>query len=217
MSRKIVYIDELDENDNCNVRMDEKEKYRNTNLLKPEVEWLADGTVVVEFFLPTSQRVAEFAGLEFAKAMNLQDAEVIHSEIMHVSEGTRIQIKGTLDFEVDMDKLVIPPEPEIMNDDELWAAMEAKPMTIVAATVGEDEHSVGLREVIDIKHGGIEKWGIEVEYLGTSCPVEKLVDAAIEINADGILASTIISHDGIHYKNMKRLHEYAIEKGVRDN
>ncbi len=29
-------------------------------------------------------------------------------------------------------------------------------MKIVSATVGEDEHSVGLREIIDIKHGGIE-------------------------------------------------------------
>ena len=89
-------------------------------------------------------------------------------------------------------------------------------MKVVAATVGEDEHSVGLREVIDIKHGGIEKWGIEVEYLGTSVPVEKLVDAAIEMKADCILASTIISHDDIHYKNMKKLHDYAIEKGIRD-
>jgi len=89
-------------------------------------------------------------------------------------------------------------------------------LLLIAATVGEDEHSVGLREVIDIKHGGIEKYGVDVEYLGTSCPVEKLVDAAIELNADGILASTIISHDDVHYKNMKRIHEYAIEKGVRD-
>jgi len=213
---KIIYIDELDDTDNVNVRLDEAEAYRNTNMLKPEVEWLADGTVTVELFLPTSQRVAEFAGLEFAKAMNLQNAEVNHSEMMHVSEGTRVQIKGTLDYAVDMDKLVIPEEPKVMNDDELWAAMDSNPMTIIAATVGEDEHSVGLREVIDIKHGGIEKWGIEVEYLGTSCPVEKLVDAAIELNADAILASTIISHGDIHYKNMKRLHEYAIEKGVRE-
>jgi D-ornithine 4,5-aminomutase subunit beta len=30
------------------------------------------------------------------------------------------------------------------------------------------------------------------------------------------MASTIISHDDVHYKNMKRLHNYAIEKGVRD-
>lgn len=89
-------------------------------------------------------------------------------------------------------------------------------MVIVAGTVGEDEHSVGLREIIDIKHGGIEKYGMEVHYLGTSVPVEKLVDAAIELNADAILASTIISHDDIHYRNMKRIHELAIEKGIRE-
>ena len=70
-------------------------------------------------------------------------------------------------------------------------------MKVVAATVGEDEHSVGLREIIDIKHGGIEKYGIEVHYLGTSCPPEKLVNAAVELNADAIMASTIISHDDI--------------------
>jgi D-ornithine 4,5-aminomutase subunit beta len=53
-------------------------------------------------------------------------------------------------------------------------------------------------------------------YLGTSVPLEKLVDAAIEADAEAILMSTIISHDEIHYKNMKRIHELCIEKGVRD-
>ena len=89
-------------------------------------------------------------------------------------------------------------------------------MSVVAGTVGEDEHSVGLREIIDIKHGGIEKYGIEVHYLGTSVPPEKLVGAAIELNADGILASTIISHDNIHYKNIALIDRLAREMGVRD-
>ena len=88
-------------------------------------------------------------------------------------------------------------------------------MRVVCGTVGDDEHSVGLREIINIKHGGIEKWGIEVNYLGTSVPVEKLVDAAVELDADAILASTIISHDNIHYKNMKRINELAIEKAFQ--
>ena len=35
---KIVYIDELDDVDNVNVRMAETEKYRGTNIVKPEVE-----------------------------------------------------------------------------------------------------------------------------------------------------------------------------------
>ncbi|MCK8059019.1 MULTISPECIES: D-ornithine 4,5-aminomutase subunit OraE [unclassified Fusibacter] len=213
---KIIYIDELDETDNANVRMDETEAYRNTNLLKPEVEWLGDGTVTTEFFLPTDSRTAEFAALEFAKHMNMKDAEVIHVEMMHPSEGTRVQVKGKLEFVVDMDKLVIPPIPETLSDDEIREFVKEHGMKVVAGTVGQDEHSVGLREVIDIKHGGIEKFGIDAEYLGTSVPVEKLVDAAIEHNADVILASTIISHDDVHYKNMKRIHEYAVEKGVRE-
>jgi len=103
-----------------------------------------------------------------------------------------------------------------LSEEEIEEDVKAKKLVVVCGTVGEDEHSVGLREIIDIKHGGIEKYGIEVHYLGTSVSVEKMVDAAVELNADGILASTIISHDDIHYKNMKRIHELAIEKGIRD-
>ena len=213
---KIIFIDELDKNDNVYVRMEEKEEYRNTNKIKPEVEWLADGTVQVEIFLPTSKRIAEFAALKFADAMNLKNVEVIHLEMMHPSEGTRVQLKGQIDFEVDISTLEIPDEPALLSNEELWEAIEKRPMKVVAGTVGEDEHSVGMREIIDIKHGGIEKWGIDVEYLGTSVPVEKFVDAAIEINADAVLVSTIISHDDIHYRNMKKIHDYATEKGVRE-
>ena len=103
-----------------------------------------------------------------------------------------------------------------LSDDKIRQDVSDYPLKVVCGTVGEDEHSVGLREIIDIKHGGIERFGIEVEYLGTSVPVEKLVNAAIELKAEAILASTIISHDNIHYKNMKRIHEFCVEKGIRD-
>ena len=43
----------------------------------------------------------------------------------------------------------------------LYKEFEEHPMVVVCGTVGEDEHSVGLREIINIKHGGIEKWGVE--------------------------------------------------------
>ncbi len=155
--------------------------------------------------------------MEIGKKLGLVDPEVINREVMQEAEGTRIEMKGRVDFDIDVDSLVIPPEPHLLSDAEIREDIDANPMKIVCATVGEDEHSVGLREIIDIKHGGIEKYGIEVHYLGTSCPVEKLVDAAVELNADAILASTIISHDNIHYKNMKRIHELAVEKGIRDN
>lgn len=213
---KIIYIDELDDFDNVENRLKESDEYRNGTKIKPEMEWCADGIVMITMMLPTDKRTAEFAALEFVKKMNLQEIEVISREVMHESEGTRIEVKGRVPFDIDLKNLVIPEEPKVLTDEEIRADIEEKPMKIVSATVGEDEHSVGLREIIDIKHGGIEKYGIECHYLGTSVSVEKLVDAAIELNADAILASTIISHDDIHYKNMKKLHDYCVEKGIRD-
>ena len=135
---------------------------------------------------------------------------------MHDKEGTRIEVKGKVPFAINVKELVIPKEPETLADDEIRADIERRPMRIVCGTVGEDEHSVGLREIIDIKHGGIEKYGIEVHYLGTSVPPEKLVNAAVELNADAILASTIISHDDIHYKNIEKIDRIAREMGLRD-
>lgn len=213
---KIIYIDELDETDNVNVRLEEGRELRNSNKIKPEMEWLGDGIVLITLLLPIDIRTAEFAAIEIGKKMCLSDVEVIHKEVMQKAEGTRVELKGKVDYSIDISKLTIPPEPVIMTDEELRNEIAINPMKIVAATVGEDEHSVGLREIIDIKHGGIEQYGIECHIIGTSVSLEKLVDAAIEIDADAILSSTIISHDDIHYKNMKKLNDLCIEKGVRD-
>ncbi|MGL4485265.1 MAG: D-ornithine 4,5-aminomutase subunit OraE, partial [Anaerovoracaceae bacterium] len=213
---KIVYIDELDEEDNCNVRLDEKAKYLGTDIVKPEMEWLADGTIMLNMCIPTNKRTAEVVAVKIAEGLGLVEPEVINREILQEAEGTRIELKGKVDFDIDVSKLTIPPEPVYLTEQEIRDDIEERPLKLVCGTVGEDEHSVGMREIIDIKHGGIEKYGIEVEYLGTSVSLEKLVDAAVELDAEVILASTIISHDNIHYKNMKRIHELAVEKGIRD-
>jgi len=215
---KIVYIDELDEDDNVYLRMDAVKDFAQPNAAKirPEMEWLADGTVLLTFCFPTERKIAEAAAIECAKRMNLKDIAVISREVLHRAEGTRIELKGKVDFDIDIASLTIPADPDVLGEDELRSAIERKPMRVVCGTIGEDEHSVGLREIIDIKHGGIEKYGIEVHYLGTSVPPEKLVGAAIELNADAMLASVIISHDDIHYKNIARIDRIAREMGVRE-
>jgi D-ornithine 4,5-aminomutase subunit beta len=212
----IQYIDELDENDNVNHRLDDSEKYRSTTALKPEVQWLGDGIITVDLFFPTDERTAEAASLEVAKKLNLSHPEVIHKEVLHPSEGTRIQLKGSVNFDIDTRHLVLPEKEDLLEEEAIFEYVKKHPIKVVAGTGGSDEHSVGMREVLDIKHGGIEKYGIEYLYLGTSVPIEKFVDAAIETNSDVIMISLIISHDDVHYKNMEKLHQYAIEKGVRD-
>ena len=215
---KIVYIDEIDPDDeDCvNVRLDNVKKYLDGEAVRPEMEWCADGVILMTMMIPTDARTAEAVAVEIGRKMGLENPEVTSKEVMQGAEGTRIEMKGKMNFDIDPSNLEIPPEPHHLPDSILFEEFKEHPMVVVCGTVGEDEHSVGLREIINIKHGGIEKWGIKVNYLGTSVPVEKLVDAAVELNANAILASTIISHDNIHYKNMKRINDLAVEKGIRD-
>ncbi|EGO64314.1 D-ornithine 4,5-aminomutase subunit OraE [Acetonema longum] len=213
---KIVWIDELDPQDNVRCRLAEHDAERAKGLLRPEVQWQGDGVVCMTLFLPAAERVAEFAALSIGENLGLLDVEVIHKQVLHPAEGTLVELKGRVPFAIDPAVLVIPPVAETLTEDEIRQFVNAHKIKIVAATVGEDEHSVGLKEILDIKHGGIEKFGIECNYLGTSVPVAKLADAAVEIGADAILVSTVISHADIHRINMRRLHQYCREIGIRD-
>ncbi|MDN5343772.1 MULTISPECIES: D-ornithine 4,5-aminomutase subunit OraE [Oceanotoga] len=213
---KIQYIDELDETDNVNVRLEENRDSKDKNLIKPEVEWTNDGWIQIDMTIPDTEDYAEAAALEICKRMNLEDAQVISKTILHPTEGTYVELKAKVPFFVKRDELTLPKKPDLMAEDELFSFFKKHKVKVVAGTVGNDEHNVGLREILDIKHGGIEKFGVNYTYLGTSVPPEKMIDAAIEVGAQAILASMIVTHNDVHIENMKKLHELAIEKGIRD-
>ncbi len=213
---KIVYIDELDPEDSAEKRLAETYPYRKGNLIRPEVEWAGDGTVLLQLMIPESEAYAREAGLEVARRMGLEDPQVINLMVLHPAEGCFLEVKGKVTFDIDRDTLEIPEKVELLPEEELREAVQTIGLKVVAGTVGEDEHSVGMREILDIKHGGIEKYGVKYHYLGTSVPVAKLIDAAIETGAHAILISTIISHNDVHRQQMKKLAELCQEKGIRD-
>lgn len=212
----IPFIDELDKNDNASKRLETLVDDRKNNLVAPEVEWHADGKVLVSLFLPEKEDVARAAAEVMAKGMNLEDAQVVHTACMHPVEGTYLEIRGIYKSKVDKSKLVIPEKHELLSDDVIRAYVKEHKLTVVGGTVGSDEHSVGMREIMDIKHGGLETWGFKCHYMGTSVPIDKMIDAAIETGAQAILISTIISHNDVHVTNMKKLDQLAREKGIRD-
>jgi D-ornithine 4,5-aminomutase subunit beta len=213
---KIVYIDELDPEDSVARRLEQTRPYRGDGMVRPEAEWAGDGTVLVELMIPEREALAHEAALEVARRMGLQDPEVINLMVLHPAEGCFVEVKGRVAFAIETASLKLPPKVELLSDDELRAAVKQVGLRVVAATVGEDEHSVGMREILDIKHGGIEKYGVKYLALGTSVPLDKLIDAAIETGAHAILMSTIISHNEIHRTQMTKLAELCREKGIRD-
>lgn len=213
---KIVYIDELDPEDNAHKRLERTGEYRTGNLLRPEAEWAGDGVALVELMIPERAEIAVEAALEMARRMGLGDPEVVNLQVLQPAEGCFVEVKGHVGFDVDKTELTIPEKIELLPEEELRQFVTDHGITVVAGTVGEDEHSVGMREILDIKHGGLEKYGVKYHYLGTSVPIEKMVDAAIESGADAILISTVISHNEVHRTMMKKLAELTRERGIRD-
>lgn len=215
-SSKIRYVDEVDPVDNVNKRLETPMAERDAGILRPEVERHGDGVVCVTLFVAERPELAEAAALEMALHMGLKDPEVISRRIMHPAEGSVFEIKGVLDIYIRVADLVLPPRIEPLPDDDIEAWVRPRNIHLVAATVGEDEHSVGLREILNIKHGGIEKYGFICHDLGTSVSLEKLLDEAKRTNAQAVLISTIVTHADVHKKAMVQLNQLARERGLRD-
>ncbi len=216
-AEKIQYIDELDQQDNVNQRLQRPLAESEQGLLRPEVEKHGDSIVCVTLFVPDSPDIAEQAALEMARHMSLQNPEVISRRIMHPAEGSVFEIKGTLDVVIDKHYLSLPKHLTRLPDDEIEDWVRPRNIHIVAATVGEDEHSVGLHEILDIKHGGIEKYGFICHNLGTSVSIEQVVDVAERTGADAILISTIVTHAGVHKQHMQHLEQLVKAKNLRQS
>lgn len=213
---KIRYIDEVDPSDNVEQRLRQTLADRATGLLRPEVEKHGDGIVCVTLFVPAAPEIAEAAALEMARHMGLKSAEVMSRRIMHPAEGSVFEIKGILDVAIDIAQLPKARKEALLPETDIEQWVRPRKPVVVAATVGEDEHSVGLHEVLDIKHGGIEKYGFRCHFVGTSVAVERLLDVSQEMGASAILISTIVTHEHIHEWQMRNLDAAARERGLRD-
>lgn len=212
---KIQYIDELDSEDNVDRRLTGPLADKAAGMLRPEVEKHGDSVACVTLFVPASPRLAEAAALEMAKRMALKNPQIISRRLLHPAEGSVFEIKGVLDVAIKIDELPLTTRAEPLADGEIEAWVRPRNLHVIAATVGEDEHSVGIREILDIKHGGIEKYGFHCHFIGTSAALERVLDEAVQIGACVVLISTIVTHAEVHKQHMRRLDELARQRGVR--
>jgi D-ornithine 4,5-aminomutase subunit beta len=148
--------------------------------------------------------------------MALKNPQIISRRLLHPAEGSVFDIKGILDVAVKIDELPLTARVEPLTDAEIEAWTRPRDIHVIAATVGEDEHSVGIREILDIKHGGIEKYGFHCHFIGTSVALEQMLDQAVDNDAGVILISTIVTHADVHKQHMRHLDDLARRRGLRE-
>ena len=81
--------------------------------------------------------------------------------------------------------------------------------TVVIGTVQGDIHDIGKRIVATM----LEVYGFEVHDLGRDVPLENFIEKVVEVNADIVAASALMTTTMVA---QKMLHEALQEAGIRD-
>ncbi len=180
--------------------------------IRPYGDTLNDGQVQLSFTLPIelSPKAIKAAEL-FVLKLGFKSCEIVHSESL-ANDFTLFLAYGQSVVGIDLNEIELDESPEhnSMSFDEINAFIKEKigrKIVIVGACTGSDAHTVALDAIMNMKgcnhHFGLERYPmIETHNLGAQIPNEDLIDFALQINADAILVSQVVTQKDIHIKNM---------------
>jgi beta-lysine 5,6-aminomutase beta subunit len=193
--------------------------------VKPYGDTMNDGMVQMSFTLPVpAGDEANEAAKQLAKKMGLDEPNVVYFKDLGV-DFTYFIVYGKCQHTVDYSSIKVPKvEGEVMDRLECEKYIKEnikRDVVIVGACTGTDAHTVGIDAIMNMKgfhgHFGLERYkGIEAHNMGSQVPNEELVAKAIELKADAILVSQVVTQKDVHIKNLTELVELLEAEGLRD-
>lgn len=193
--------------------------------VKPYGDTLNDGMMQLSFTLPVPYGdEADEAAKRLAKKMGLEEPSVVYSNDLGVGY-TFFVLYGKSQHTVNYEEIEVPKvDSEVMSKYEVEDFIKEKiqrDVVIVGACTGTDAHTVGIDAIMNMKgfdgHYGLERYKmIEAHNLGSQLPNEELVAKAIELKADAILVSQVVTQKDVHIPNLTELVELLEAEGIRD-
>jgi len=194
--------------------------------VKPYGDTLNDGAVQLSFSLPIK---ADERGKEAAKRlvekMGFDDVSVVQTSDLGEGFGFFI-VYGKSQHDIDAQNIVVPKvDGKVYGFKEINQRIEEKlqrKIVIVGACTGSDAHTVGIDAIMNMKgynfHYGLERYPqVDALNMGSQVPNEVLIKKAMEINADAILVSQIVTAKESHIHNLTEFIELAESYGIREN
>lgn len=193
--------------------------------VRPYGDTWDDGAVQLSFTLPLAAGpVAAEAARQLAARLGFEDVKVVAQQDLG-GEFTMFVVYGKTEHSVDVAGIEVP-QPR-------FAAMEfnalnefvrqevGRRLVVVGACTGTDAHTIGLDAILNIKgyagHHGLESYPeFATHNLGSQVANEALVARTIELGADAILVSQVVTEKDIHIPNLTQLVEMLEAEGYRD-
>ncbi|HHV27682.1 MAG TPA: hypothetical protein GXX63_10880 [Tissierellia bacterium] len=193
--------------------------------VKPYGDTMNDGMMQLGFTLPVPDGdEAVEAAKQLLKKMGLNEPSVVYHQDLGIGY-TYFVAYGKCQHTVDYSKIEVPKvEVDTMSKEEVQeyiAENIKREVVVVGACTGTDAHTVGIDAIMNMKgyagHFGLERYeGMEAVNMGSQVPNEELVAKAIELNADAILVSQVVTQKDVHIPNLTELVELLEAEGLRD-
>lgn len=193
--------------------------------VKPYGDTLNDGMVQMSFTLPVPYGdEADEAARQLAAKMGFDDPAVVFSKDLGIGY-TYFVMYGKCTHTVDYTTIEVPKvSMEFMDkygvEDYIKENIK-RDVVIIGACTGTDAHTVGIDAIMNMKgfdgNYGLERYkGIEAINMGSQVPNEELIAKAIEVKADAILVSQVVTQKDVHVANLTQLSEMLEAEGIRD-
>lgn len=193
--------------------------------VKPYGDTLNDGMVQMSFTLPVPYGdEASEAAKQLASKMGFDEPAVVYSKDLGIGY-TYFIMYGKCTHTVDYTTIEVPKvDMEFMDREQVEEYIKEnikRDVVIVGACTGTDAHTVGIDAIMNMKgfdgHYGLERYkGIEAINMGSQVSNEELIAKAIEVKADAILVSQIVTQKDVHIANLTQLVEMLEAEGLRD-
>ena len=193
--------------------------------LKPYGDIMGDGTIQLCFTLPVEPSPeAKEAAILLVEKLGLESIKVATME--KASEGfSMFVIYGNMKVTVDFTEIhVVKVDAEKRSRDELDTLIEkhiGRKLIVLGACTGYDAHTVGIDAIMNMKgfagDYGLERYQwLDARNLGAQVPNNELLKLAIEVNADAVLVSKVVTQHNIHVRDLKDLMKGAEKLGLKN-
>lgn len=193
--------------------------------VRPYGDTLDDGAVQLSFSLPVPfGEEAKEAAKQMVLKMGLLDPQVYHAKDLGEGYSFFIVYARTTQV-VDFTTITVPKvEGETMSRKEVNAFISeqiGRKIVVLGATTGTDAHTVGIDAIMNIKgydgEKGLESYPmVEAYNLGAQVANEDLIKKAIELKADALLVSQVVTQKDSHKITLGQLIDMLEAAGLRE-
>jgi beta-lysine 5,6-aminomutase beta subunit len=193
--------------------------------IRPYGDTMEDGKVQLSFSLPVPDGPeAVEAARQLAAKMGLAEPTVVHHE--DIGENfTFFVMYGNCQHTVDYAHLQVPKVDATKMDfyeiNKFIKEKIGRKITILGACTGTDAHTVGIDAIMNMK-GYNQEYGLErypeinAYNLGSQVENQEMLRKAVEMEADALLVSQVVTQKDVHIHNLSALVDLLEAEGLRE-